>query len=980
MAHVKALLSQVSVAAVLALLSSSTKVKARQCDCQCESWKEEVCETLKRLDRKVSSAINISHKLTVLELSYMAISDSIKKLQTDVKTLQSRGQNSVSNLLHAVPEISIRDVYEKVLEDEAKMLRIAADVNDTKDDRGSLRDALEQVKRDMALERLETSRTIADVQAEARSFKNLLTPEVQRAAALLPKMVAKIERFYRTGEDIMQLLSPRKHIDKTTDQYSLNSVEIEKKNFTDMQENRTKETPRVFSGAIHNAQRSLGNISRNGSQQNIKVSINRVGNLGNASAPTISIDFTRNDIDGRRNSTDTAFYSEVMKNNKFDDINEIEFVGKDGNFSVAIRDSKVIECTEYASNNDNISDSQAMPCDSFPADVDKKAHELVERMAPISNYLAGEEWSIEKAMTFMAEELVKLRIKTDDDALKKKVALIEESTDRISTHLKKVENALMNDIKRSFGNVSFLLKETVDVLREHNLTQLEDRTEDLARNASSLWQSLYNAETNTQLLHISLTNAINRVNIGNNAIFHWMNESLFTSLSQFSTLNESLQNSLAERLMALKAKLEKRNSELEVRMIHLSQSVQECLSAVGGFNHTLELVKIFLDELDGSYNNSIVSAAIKLQANIDDLHQKFFTEIEHLEEMMRNNTSSVHGPELNGWHPDDDVGCPGLDVLASGDNVVLSTHNSGRYRPPDLPSDALPVGSVVRFWCAPAGSHRLSGASELRCLASKRWSSKPPRCQPLPTLEQIMAGNTTETTPSIHYDGLVDDEWTSSDDNGSLVVRPGVNLRLKCLYPRSQLGGNVTWLHNGSVSRYGASVWAKGGPADSGENAYMLEINRTTHQHSGTYSCETLNGTRHSITIKILDVHCNTPAAPENGEVLVKGARQALVGSKARFRCFLGYELRGSDVATCLGSGRWSVSSPKCEEREHFVPPEGSCPRPSLQDGLTVSPDRKWYETGSRVRYSCQGGKVLVGMPSAQCHEGQWMGRNRSCL
>ncbi|XP_054921235.1 locomotion-related protein Hikaru genki-like isoform X2 [Dermacentor andersoni] len=330
---------------------------------------------------------------------------------------------------------------------------------------------------------------------------------------------------------------------------------------------------------------------------------------------------------------------------------------------------------------------------------------------------------------------------------------------------------------------------------------------------------------------------------------------------------------------------------------------------------------------------------------------------------------------------DDALGCPGLDVLASGDSVVLSTHNGGRYRPPDLPSDALPVGSVVRCWCVPAGSHRLSGASELRCLASRRWSSKPPRCQPLPTLEQIMAGNTTETTPSIHYDGLVDDEWASSDDNGSLVVRPGANLRLKCLYPRSLLGGNVTWLHNGSVSRYGASVWAKGGPRDSGENAYMLEINRTTHQHSGMYSCETLNGTRHSITIKILDVHCNTPTAPENGEALVKGsAGQALVGSKAHFRCFLGYELRGSDVATCLGSGRWSLSSPKCEEREHFVPPEGSCQRPALQDGLTVSPDRKWYETGSRVRYSCQGGKVLVGMPTAQCHEGQWMGRNRSCL
>lgn len=966
MAYVKALLSQVSAAAVLALLSSSTEVKAGQCDCHCESWKEEVDEKLTLLDQHVSMAINVSHKVVLLELHFMSISKSIETLKNDVEALQNRGQNAVSNQVLAVPGTDIDD-----------MRKIAAEVSEMKAERRSLHDAVERMKRDIALERLETNRSIEAAKAEARSVTNLLTPEVQRAAASLPKIVAKIERFYRTGEDIRQLLSPPHYLNETWDQDKLNGIEIER-NVAHMKENKTKETQHTSPGKIHTSEGSLSNVSRQRTQQKINVSTDLLENLRNTSAPTVAIGFTKNGTDGWRNSTETASYSEVMNNNTFHDISEIEFVGKDGNFSVTIRDSKVIECTEYASNNHNISDSQEMPCDSFTADVNTEAHEALERMAPISHDLTGEEWSIENAMTFMAKELVKLRKEIDDSALKKKVSQIEDNTARVSTNLRKLEHSLINEITRSFVNVSFRVKETVDVLTEHNLTQLEAQTEDLARNASSLWQSLHNAETNIQLLQLSLSEAIGSFNAGNNATFYRMNESLFTSVSQFSTLNESLQSYLAERLTLMKGKLEKRNSELEVRLTQLSQNVQECLSVVGGFNNTVEEVKILLDELGESYN-SMVSTDIKLQASIDELHQKLSNDIEHLEEMIKNNTPSGHLPELTGWHPDDNAGCPGLDVLASDDHVVLSAHNSGRYRAPDLPSDKLPVGSVVRFWCVPAGSHRLIGAAELRCLASRRWSSKPPRCQPLPTLEEIMAGNTT--TPSILYDGLVDDEWASSDDNGSLVVRPGVNLRLKCLYPQTTLGGKVTWLHNGSVPSYGTSAWAKGGPADVGENAYMLEINRTTHQHSGTYSCETLNGTHHSITIKISEVHCKIPAAPENGDVLLKGlAGQAPVGSKARFNCFLGYELRGPNVATCLGSGRWSVLSPKCEEKEHFVPPEGSCQRPALQDGLTVSPDRKWYETGTRIRYSCQGGKVLIGMPTAQCFEGQWMGRNRSCM
>lgn len=43
-------------------------------------------------------------------------------------------------------------------------------------------------------------------------------------------------------------------------------------------------------------------------------------------------------------------------------------------------------------------------------------------------------------------------------------------------------------------------------------------------------------------------------------------------------------------------------------------------------------------------------------------------------------------------------------------------------------------------------------------------------------------------------------------------------------------------------------------------------------------------------------------------------------------------------------------------------------------------PDQKWYESGSKVTYSCDGGLILTGMRTATCYKGAWMGKNRNCV
>ena len=48
----------------------------------------------------------------------------------------------------------------------------------------------------------------------------------------------------------------------------------------------------------------------------------------------------------------------------------------------------------------------------------------------------------------------------------------------------------------------------------------------------------------------------------------------------------------------------------------------------------------------------------------------------------------------------------------------------------------------------------------------------------------------------------------------------------------------------------------------------------------------------------------------DNGQVLLSNA--TLVGSQAEFRCFAGYELRGSRTRQCQENGKWSGITTTC--------------------------------------------------------------------
>ncbi|KAL3184423.1 hypothetical protein MRX96_031833 [Rhipicephalus microplus] len=958
MAYFQRLKIHVSVAIVLVLVSAATEVEATE------------FQGLKDLKTQVSDLAKRWHECSVSLTGMAEVPGELKDLKAQVEAMKNKRYNTASNLIPPVPGLSIDAAFKKVLEIDKRLSAMEVENK-------SLREAMEQMKRDMHSERLERKSSVQAVRAEARSVAELLVPEVKQTLVELPSMVAKMKRFFRTGRDVMQFLSPTRSPNDTADQDKLNTVQMERNSVAVPEEETSEPTNELDAEVNAAAYNQRGNVPHHSSLQKFEIGSGNQEKIYNSTIPTLVTHFAENDSYTQPNFTETALHSEALKNARYGNVSEIEFVGQERNFSISITDGKVTSCMEYGSNSYNISNSSTEPCDGFRVEMDFGGHGTGERMVPISDDFTKHRWSIENAIVFMAIELQRLRKRVAEEALNDRDERLEEIAENMMRKMNEMKYSIEGEMEQGLVNISVKIEEIIGVLTQYNLTHLEGTTQEIARNTSSLWESIHNAHNKMQHVQHQFSEAIESSNVGNNASFHLMKENLALSVSQLEALNKSLQRFVAERETVLKGKLEVLNSAIELNMRQLTETVQECCSAVEGLNGTTQGVQASsLYELSKNNNSSIASTEIKLQARMDDLDHRLLSEIEHLKEMMKMK-SPAQLPIFSGWHPDDAADCPGLDVLATDDRLILSPHNSGRYRAPHLPSDPMPVGSVVRFRCVPAGSHKLIGAVEIRCLGAKRWSSKPPRCQPLLTLEQMMTGNKTDMTPSILYHGLIGDELASADDNDSLVVRPETTLLLKCLYPRQR--GNVTWLHNGTVPRDATLAWAQEGPADLGENVYLLQINRTLPEHSGTYRCETPDGMNHSIKIKISDVTCQAPIAPENGHVDIPSAGGAVVGSTARFRCSLGYELHGPNESTCLGSGRWSELS-KCQEIDGFSLPKGSCLRPVIPEEFSLSPDKDWYETGQRITYRCQGGKVLIGMPTATCHEGQWIGQNRRCL
>ncbi|KAG8450463.1 hypothetical protein GDO86_002935 [Hymenochirus boettgeri] len=93
------------------------------------------------------------------------------------------------------------------------------------------------------------------------------------------------------------------------------------------------------------------------------------------------------------------------------------------------------------------------------------------------------------------------------------------------------------------------------------------------------------------------------------------------------------------------------------------------------------------------------------------------------------------------------------------------------------------------------------------------------------------------------------------------------------------------------------------------------------------------------------------------------------VGSTVRYVCDKGYVLTGSSTITCYnrqaGVPKWSDRSPKCVPEKYEA-----CVNPGKLGNGHQEPEKRMYQPGEAIRFSCITGYMLVGEQSVKCVPG----------
>uniref|UniRef100_A0A7M4FBC1 Seizure related 6 homolog n=1 Tax=Crocodylus porosus TaxID=8502 RepID=A0A7M4FBC1_CROPO len=118
---------------------------------------------------------------------------------------------------------------------------------------------------------------------------------------------------------------------------------------------------------------------------------------------------------------------------------------------------------------------------------------------------------------------------------------------------------------------------------------------------------------------------------------------------------------------------------------------------------------------------------------------------------------------------------------------------------------------------------------------------------------------------------------------------------------------------------------------------------------------------------------CRDPGDVEHSRRLVSSTRFPL-GSTVQFVCDKGYVLAGTALLTCYdrqaGGPKWSDRLPKCTP-ELYEP----CHNPGIPEHGAQAPEKRLYQAGAMLRFSCTAGHVLLGEASLRCvpgHPSQW--------
>ena len=142
-------------------------------------------------------------------------------------------------------------------------------------------------------------------------------------------------------------------------------------------------------------------------------------------------------------------------------------------------------------------------------------------------------------------------------------------------------------------------------------------------------------------------------------------------------------------------------------------------------------------------------------------------------------------------------------------------------------------------------------------------------------------------------------------------------------------------------------------------------------------------------------VTCDKLRDPRNGDVDLTGIT---VGSRAKYSCDRGFDLKGDQVRKCQSNGQWSGSEPICKSKQmffvlkinlfqtflfpnkFFFHPEIIVTCAKLSDPRNGNVDLTGLTVGSTAKYFCNRGFELKGSQVRNClFNGQWSGSEPIC-
>ncbi|KAL8601942.1 hypothetical protein ACOMHN_008434 [Nucella lapillus] len=223
-------------------------------------------------------------------------------------------------------------------------------------------------------------------------------------------------------------------------------------------------------------------------------------------------------------------------------------------------------------------------------------------------------------------------------------------------------------------------------------------------------------------------------------------------------------------------------------------------------------------------------------------------------------------------------------------------------------------GSKCTFDCSMG--YRVQGHSSLTCLGSGQWNRTAPKCE----ADLSLFSGPLRTPVEVTWPGPVVTD--NGPDPVTLSSDPAKGSRL-------------------GVGRHTVRVTA----VDGARN---------------TANC--------SFLVNIVAKECPLLLPPTNGHVSCTSGH--VEGSKCTFDCSTGYRVQGHSSLTCLGSGQWNRTAPKCEAL--------MCPaRPEVEKGSFLCP--QGHQFPAECTLTCESGYNITGSKTIKCQENETWTQHGSC-